>query len=603
MATETLPKWWKEATVYQIYPASFKDSNGDGLGDIPGISSKLDYIKTLGVNVLWICPFYKSPQYDMGYDISDYQDVHAPYGTKADIDALIQGTHERGMKIIFDLVVNHTSHEHAWFKESRSSRDSPKRDWYMWRPGKVVDGKRVPPNNWRSNFGGSVWEWDEPTQEVRVPRLFAPACIGADAYQYYLHYFAVQQPDLNWENPVVRKAVYATAVNFWLDKGVDGFRIDTVNMYSKYLDFPDAEVVDPSTPWQPADKYYSNGPRLHEFLKEMHRECFSKYDVVSIGECPNTPDWKDVLPFVSTREKELDMVIQFDLASMDHGGGELRLWHRDWKLHLFKAITEDAQMLAIPEHNAWCTTYLENHDQARSVSRFGSDEPAFRVQSAKMLATYLLTLSGTPIIYQGEELGMVNMPPSWDVDTEYKDLNTIDYMQELRRIAGDDKDKLAQGIRGAQLTARDHSRTPMQWDGSANAGFSTAKQTWMRVNDSYREINAAAQEGDGGSVLAYYRALLKLRHAYKQLFVYGQFELCDIDNKDTMTFIKRSGAEYALVLLNFTKEDQPFVVPSHFKGQPELLISNVPEAGKHVLRPFEARIYVNQGAKPSANGA
>ncbi|KZO94962.1 glycoside hydrolase family 13 protein [Calocera viscosa TUFC12733] len=584
MANETLPKWWKEATVYQIYPASFKDSNGDGLGDIPGISSKLDYIRDLGVNVIWICPFYKSPQYDMGYDIADYQDVHAPYGSKADVDALIAGTHARGMKIIFDLVVNHTSHEHAWFQESRRSRDSPKRDWYMWRPAKVVDGKRVPPNNWRSNFGGSVWEWDEPTQE------------------YYLHYFAVQQPDLNWENPVVRKAVYATAVNYWLDKGVDGFRIDTVNMYSKFLDFPDAAVVDPSTPWQPADKYYSNGPRLHEFLKEMHRECFSKYDVVSIGECPNTPNFKDVLPFVSTQEKELDMVIQFDLASLDHGGGELRLWRRDWKLHLFKAITEDAQILAIPEHDAWCTTYLENHDQARSVSRFGSDAPQFRVQSAKMLATYLLTLSGTPIVYQGEELGMVNMPRSWDVEKEYKDLNTVDYMRELRRIAGDDKDMLEKGIYSAQMTARDHSRTPMQWDSSPNAGFTTAKQTWMRVNDSFTEINAAAQEQDGSSVLAFYRTLLKLRHTYKQLFIYGSFELSEPDNEDTMTFIKRHEEDNALVLLNFTKDDQPFVVPSRFKGRPELLISNLPTAQKHVLRPYEARIYINHDAKTMTNG-
>ncbi|EJT97970.1 alpha-glucosidase [Dacryopinax primogenitus] len=580
----TVPKWWKEATIYQIYPASFKDSNGDGLGDIPGIISKLDYLKALGVNVLWICPFYKSPQYDMGYDISDYQDVHAPYGTKADIDALISGVHERGMKVIFDLVVNHTSHEHAWFQESRSSKQSPKRDWYIWKPAKMVDGKRAPPNNWRSNFGGSVWQWDEHTQE------------------YYLHYFAPQQPDLNWENPEVRKAVYATAVNYWLDKGVNGFRIDTVNMYSKWLDFPDADIVDPSTPWQPADKFYSNGPRLHEFLKEMHRECFGRYDVVSIGECPNTPNFHDVLPFVSTKEKELDMVIQFDLASMDHGGGELRLWHRDWSLRLFKAITEDAQKLAIPEHDGWCTTYLENHDQARSVSRFANDDPKYRVAGAKMLATYLLTLSGTPIIFQGEELGMVNMPPSWDVDKEYKDLNTIDYMVELRRMAGSDKGMLEKGIYGAQRTARDHGRTPIQWDDSSQAGFSTAKDTWMRVNDSYKEINAATEEKDANSVLAFYRQLLTLRQEYKELFIYGMFELHESEDDNTITYIKRNGDQNALVLLNFTNQDQSFVIPSTFKGQPELLLSNLPKAGKHVLRPYEARIYVNKG-KRVVNGA
>lgn len=292
MAIKERQPWWKESVVYQIYPASYKDSNGDGVGDLPGIISELDYIKSIGVDVIWICPMYDSPQVDMGYDIRDYENVYPPYGTVQDMETLIAETHKRGMRIILDLVINHTSDQHKWFQESRSSKDNPKRDWYIWRPAKYVNGERKPPNNWRSNFGGSVWTWDEHTQE------------------YYLHLFCPEQPDVNFENDETRKAIYKSAITFWLDKGVDGFRIDTVNMYSKPADLADAPITEPDAEYQFAGFQYCNGPRMHEFLGEMNA-IFSKYDAMTVGECPNTPDIEGVIKYVSAREKQLDMVFQF----------------------------------------------------------------------------------------------------------------------------------------------------------------------------------------------------------------------------------------------------------------------------------------------------
>ncbi|KAK4046718.1 hypothetical protein OIO90_006471 [Microbotryomycetes sp. JL221] len=574
--------WWKEACVYQIYPASYADSNGDGVGDLPGIIERVPYIKSLGVDVIWISPFFKSPQYDLGYDISDYKDVHRPYGTVADAERLIETVHEHGMKIIFDLVINHTSHEHEWFKESRSSKTNPKRDWYIWRPARYIDGERHPPCNWRGAFGGSVWEWDEHTEE------------------YYLHLFTPEQPDVNWENPTLRQALYDDAVKFWLDKGCDGFRIDTVNMYSKFLDFPDVPVVDPNTPWQPAPQYFSNGPRLHEFLQELNRETFSKYDCMTIGECPHTPDLDKVLEFVAAARKELNMVIQFDLADLDHGRGRFPLFAQEWTLAQWKAISKRAQALAEPRYGAWATTYLENHDQARSVTRYASDSEEHRVIASKMLATYLMTVSGTPIIYQGEEIGMKNCPRDWSIEEEYKDIGTINVWNEVKEAAArqNEPELLELGRKGIQLTARDHARTPMQWDSSPQAGFSTSKDTWMRVMDSYVDINVASQQTDKNSTLAFYRRMTHFRRQYKDLFIYGLFEILDEANPHTMVYTKRSTEDenkVALVALNFTAQEQAFEIPAELAAlNMQLALETVRNKGP--LAAFEARVYISQAA-------
>ncbi|SCZ87896.1 BZ3500_MvSof-1268-A1-R1_Chr2-3g05364 [Microbotryum saponariae] len=589
-------QWWKEGVVYQasrkvlwregdrhelvIYPRSYADSKGQGEGDIPGIISKLDYLKQLGVDVVWISPFFKSPQFDNGYDIQDYQNVHEPYGKVSDVEDLIAGCHKRGMKVLFDLVINHTSSWHEWFKESRSSKDNPKRDWYIWRPPTYDEnGVRHPPCNWRGCFGGSVWEWDELTQE------------------YYLHYFVPEQPDLNWENPVMRKELYNNAIKFWLDKGCDGFRIDVANMYSKFIDFPDAPITDASTPWQPAGQFMCNGPRLHEFLKEIHSQVFVHYDCTQIGEMPNTPDIKEVLKFVAAEAKEFHMVIQFDLADLDRRKGKFHLMHQEWPLTNFKKITANYQQLTEAKYDAWAVTYLENHDQARSVPRYASDKPEHRVASAKMLATYLLTVSGTPIIYQGQEIGMINCPKSWPM-SEYKDVQTINQWAEMQQVAADTHDPklLEEGQFGIQMTSRDHARTPMQWSAEEQAGFSTADETWMRVMDSYKEINVADQQGDPKSTLEYYRKLIAFRKENKNLFPYGHFEMLDKENEKTIVYLKRADdGKVALVALNFTAEQQKFEFPSDVKGEFELVESlKFGEGKRGVLGAYEAQIYISK---------
>ncbi|GAA5996855.1 glycoside hydrolase family 13 protein [Rhodotorula paludigena] len=577
-----LPSWWSGGSVvYQIYPASFKDDNGDGYGDLRGIINKLGHIKSLGVDAIWICPHYKSPRVDEGLYVDT--DIHEPFGTREDCQELIDAVHAHGMKIMFDLVVNHCSDQHAWFKESRSSKTNPKRDWFYWKPPRMIDGVRHPPNNWRSCFGGSVWEWDEHTQE------------------YYLHYFCPEQPDLNWENPETRQAIYNDAIRYWLDRGVDGFRIDTVNMYSKYLDFPDAKVVAPETLWQPAGDFFSNGPRLQEFLREMRKETFSKYDCFTIGELPNTPSLEKILSYISTDAEALDCTILFDLADLDHRGGQYPLMGRNWALSQFKALTAFAQQLAEPEHKAHALTYLENHDQARSVTRYASDAPEHRLTSSKLLATYLLTLSGSIIIYEGQEIGMINAPKDWDIDTEYLDVNTINTWREIKHDAKvqNDPSLLERGRAGIQLTARDHARTPMQWDGSENAGFSSNPDAkpWYRVMESYAEgLNVAAQEDDPNSTLNFYRQLVSLRKAHKDLFILGRFQLLDPGNDQTMLFTKTAldGSQVAFVALNFSAEKQPFELPIELTArQNQLLISTLGKSSEsRELDAYEARVYL-----------
>ncbi|KAK3704299.1 hypothetical protein LTR37_013973 [Vermiconidia calcicola] len=390
-----------------IYPASFKDLNDDGIGDIPGITSKLDYITSLGVDIVWVCPMFDSPQIDMGYDVSNYEKVYPPYGTVEDMQTLIDEYHSRNMRIILDLVVNHTSDQHEWFKESRSSKSNPKRDWYIWRPAKYNDhGQRVPPNNWRAMFTGSAWTWDEHTQE------------------YYLHLFASEQPDLNWESSECRKAICESAMEFWLRKGVDGFRIDCVNMYSKG-DLKDAPITEPERDTQNAGLVWCNGPRMDEYLDEMNA-VLSKYDAMSVGECPFTPDTDKVISYVSAANKRLNMVFQFDVVEVgsSHASKFESKPAEDWLLDVQAAVTRTQQLISGTD--AWTTAFTENHDWSRSISRFGSDKPEFRVAAGKMLGLMLSTLSGTLFIYQAQELGMVNAPLLWPIE-EYKDLDAANY--------------------------------------------------------------------------------------------------------------------------------------------------------------------------------
>ncbi|KAH8750670.1 alpha-glucosidase [Hyaloscypha finlandica] len=573
MTIRTCP-WWKDSTVYQIYPSSFFDSNGDGLGDIPGIVSKISYLSSLGVDVIWLSPMYDSPQHDMGYDISNYEAVYPPYGTVADIETLISACHSRGMKFILDLVVNHTSDEHAWFQESRRSKDNPKRDWYIWRPAKYAeDGTRMPPNNWRSFFSGSAWAWDEDSQE------------------YYLHLFATQQPDLNWENPATRQAIYDSAMRFWLDKGVDGFRVDTVNMYSKGTELPDAPIIDEGIFEQPASGLFCNGPRMHEFLREMNTEVLNKYDTVTVGELPHTPDPAHVLRYVGSGDKQLDMVFQFDIVDLGIGRTH-KYEYEGYALSELKSVVSKWQQF-IEGTDGWTTAFCENHDQGRSVSRFCSDAPESRERSAKMLALMMCALTGTLFVYQGQEIGMINAPKEWPI-SDYKDIESINYYNSVAERTDNDPKALGHVMKSIQILGRDHARLPMQWDDSPHAGFTTKKEgAWMRIHDEYRSINVAKQEKDPKSVLSFWKSVLKIRKEYRELFIHGAFEPYDMENQQTFVFGKRHGEDIAVVALNFTGEEQPFKKPD-VGGKFELLVGNVEgvDGTEDKLAPWEGRIYL-----------
>jgi glycosidase len=562
-------QWWKNASVYQIYPASFKDSNGDGIGDIPGIISKLDYIASLGVDVVWVSPMYDSPQVDMGYDVSDYENVYPPYGTVQDMDRLIDETHKRGMRIILDLVVNHSSDEHAWFQESRSSKTNPKRDWYIWRPAKYDEqGNRKPPNNWRSMFCGSSWEWDELTQE------------------YYLHLFAAKQPDLNWENEDARKAIYRSAMEFWLNKGIDGFRIDCVNMYSKG-DLRDAPVTEPSRDTQDAGLTFCNGPRMGEFLDEMST-VLAKYDTMTVGECPFTPDRNQVLSYVSAAAKRLSMVFQFDVV--ESGSSHARKFDvtpgKDWLVE-FKDAVNRTQSL-INDTDAWTTAFIENHDWSRSISRFGSDKQEHRVMSGKMLALMLSALSGTLYIYQGQEIGMINVPSSWNIN-QFKDLDAQNYYNELCERSNGDATTLKDAWERIRFIARDNARTPMPWTSEGNAGFSTAKP-WMDVNEDYVNCNVEDEQKEPDSVLAFWKRMIALRRQYTELFIHGHFTMQDPEDASFFTFTKENDEKKAAVLLNFSDTQQTRPLPKGFDAA-ELLVSTADKIAD-ALQPWEGRIYV-----------
>ncbi|OCF44537.1 hypothetical protein I317_01609 [Kwoniella heveanensis CBS 569] len=532
--------WWKSAVVYQIYPGSFCDSNGDGIGDLKGVISKLDYLKQLGVDVVWLSPIFKSPQVDMGYDVSDYRDIHEPYGTVHDVEVLIEELHERGMKLLLDLVVNHTSDEHPWFQESRSSRTSAKRDWYIWRPASYdAEGRRKPPNNWKSNFGGSVWQWDQDTEE------------------YYLHYYDPKQPDLNFESPELRQAIY-DMMRFWLDKKCDGFRMDVIGRISKDMSFPDAPITDPSSEWQDFRSQNKEGPRVHEFIREMNEQVLSKYDIMTVGELNHTPP-EMMLRYVHPDRKEIQMGFAFDHVNVGLGPAKGRHIVEPWKLPELKAIL--AKWQALRDAGGWHALYLENHDQPRSISRYANDSPKWRAASGKLLALMHSTLFGTIYLHQGQEIGMINCPNDWPLE-EYKDVQTQNLIHTRRyRVIERGRD-VDETIKKVLFKARDNGRTPMQWSAEAHAGFSTA-EPWMRIPDDYKECNVAAEAADPESLLSFWRETLAFRKRYEEELVYGSFSLLSPDDESIFAYIR---ASRILVVLNFSDRPTTWQVPDHFVG-------------------------------------
>lgn len=552
--------FWKEAVVYQIYPRSFMDSNGDGIGDIPGIISRLNYLKLLGVDVIWLSPVYKSPNDDNGYDISDYRAIMDEFGTMADWERLLSAIHARGMKLIMDLVVNHSSDEHAWFLESRSSKSSPYRDYYIWRSGRE-DG--LEPNNWVSFFGGAAWQYDEATGE------------------YYLHLFSRKQPDLNWENPGLRSEVYEM-MKFWLDKGVDGFRMDVINCISKTPGLP--SVGSDRMAW--GGEHFMNGPRIHEFLQEMNREVLSKYEIMTVGEMPGATVEQAKL-YTGEERGELQMVFQFEHMDVDSGpGGKWDL--KPWTLKGLRDVLHKWQV-GLAE-NGWNSLYLNNHDQPRMVSRFG-DDGQYRKQSAKMLATLLHTLKGTPYVYQGEELGMTNV--RFESIDQYRDIETLNMYREYVQDRGLKPALVMQSI---YAKGRDNARTPMQWNDSPHAGFTTGTP-WIEVNPNYETINAEEALADPESIFHYYRRLIQLRKEH-DIMVYGRYDLILEGHERIYAYTRTLGKEKWLIILNFFADETLFELPDHLRHRDRaIVISNYSDTVSQIpidrllLRPYEAIVY------------
>ena len=549
--------WWKEAVIYQIYPRSFMDANGDGIGDLAGITQRIPYLSKLGVDVVWLSPVYASPNDDNGYDISDYRAIMKDFGTMEDFDTLLATAHKAGIKIVMDLVVNHTSDEHAWFIESRKSRTNPYRDYYIWRDGK--DGKE--PNNWESCFSGPAWQYDEATG------------------QYYLHLFSKKQVDLNWENPKVRDEVY-DLMTFWCDKGIDGFRMDVISMISKDQRFPDGPVKPDG--YGDFSPYCISGPRVHEFLQEMNQRVLSKYDLLTVGEAAGvTID--EAKKYARSDGKELGMVFQFEHVGSENGKGSIvEKWTTGKpKLANVRAILNKWQTEL--EGCAWNSLYWDNHDQPRCVSMFGNDAPEYRVRSAKMLATCLHMMKGTPYIYQGEELGMTNV--QYDIE-DYKDCEIINMYHE-RLEKGYSKDEIMKSI---YAKGRDNARTPMQWDDSANAGFTTGTP-WIKVNDNYDKINAKSQVDDPDSIFSCYKKLVQLRKDYP-VFVDGKFTLLLEDDENIFAYSRKNEEKTMIVVCNFFDKEIPMPLAKECEGM-EVLISNYKDTSDmSVLRPYEARMYI-----------
>ncbi len=559
--------WWKEAVIYQIYPRSFMDSNGDGIGDLKGITQKLEYLQELGVDAVWLSPFYPSPNDDNGYDISDYRNIMEEFGTMEDFDEMQQEMHKRGIRLIVDLVVNHSSDEHPWFIESRKSKDNPYREYYIWRDGK--DGHE--PNNWTSHFSGSAWTYDQATD------------------QYYLHLFSKKQPDLNWENPEVRQSVY-DIMNFWIDKGVDGFRLDVAGMYSKRPGLPDG---DPSRA-EVGSEHYQNGPRIHEFFHEMYDHVMSKYpELMTVGETSGVTT-EEAKKYAGLDTHEMSMVFQFEHVKLEYTDGDKFSLHQV-PLVQFKEVMSKWQTEL--NGKAWNSLYLANHDQPRSVSRWGNDTK-YRKESAKMLYTMIMTMQGTPYVYQGEEIGMTNV--HFDSIEDYQDIQIRNAWRERVENGGEDPEKM---MRAIWYIGRDNARTPMQWDDSPYAGFSTVAP-WLKVNPNYPEVNVKRALADSDSVFWYMKELIRLRHE-NETAVYGDFTEYQRENESLYIYNRNMGDDNLFVILNFTGDEQPMTLPEPMRGKASsLYISNYEndeQMSDRILRPYEAVVYRWRG-KSKENG-
>ena len=548
--------WWKEVVVYQLYPRSFKDTNGDGIGDLKGIIEKLDYIKSLGVDVVWLNPIYESPNDDMGYDVSDYQAIMKDFGTMEDFDTLLKGLHDRGIKLIMDLVVNHSSDEHIWFKESRKSRENPYRQYYHWWDAE----KGVPPYRW-SIFDkeSNAWKYDAVTNS------------------YYFHIFSEKQPDLNWENPKVRYEVY-DIMKFWLDKGIDGFRLDVIACISKDINFLELPKDTPANQWF---TYYAQGPHLHAYLQEMNNEVFSKYDCMNVGEMSFVTT-QDALLFVDEDRNELQTFYHFDHTGV--GVSKENIMYSDdknWDLVEWKTIFQNWDNVFAEK--GWGTIYLGNHDMSRMVSRFGNDSDAFRSASAKMLHTFILSMRATPYIYYGDEIGMTNTNHT-NIE-QYKDVYTINYYNGLKE-RGEDFEGF---LKSHAKISRDNARTPMQWNSAPHAAF-TESTPWLAVNDNYKTINVAIQENDDYSVLNYFRNMVQLRKNNLTL-IYGAFELVDNENDQIFAYTRQLDNENFLVVLNFS--DKSAILNTTISVSNEnVLISNYEQACiNNSYKPYAAVIY------------
>lgn len=570
MKYEDIPgkKWWKEAIVYQVYPRSFKDSNGDGIGDLRGMITKLDYLQSLGIDVVWINPVYKSPNDDNGYDISDYCDIMNEFGTMEDFDELQEGLHKRKMRLVMDLVVNHTSDEHEWFKKSRSSRNNPYRNYYHWWPAE----RGKPPH--RPSFfdeKGSGWQYDRKTNS------------------YYLHIFSIKQPDLNWENPVVRKEVYKM-MNFWFEKGVDGFRMDAITFIGKDESFPvftEEEIQKKYGEWS---GYYASHPRVHDYLHEMNKEVLSKYDSMTVAEGPGISP-EEAHKFVDPDRHELNMLYHFEGMGIGYVWGEFKCVDPNgFDLVKFKEVyTKWNDVFA---KKGWGTIYLGNHDQPRMVSRWGNDSAGYKEPSSKMLITFLFTMHATPFFYFGDEIGMTNI--RFDKISDYRDIETLNMYKQIKRNKGD----LKRFLENQKESARDNSRTPFQWDDSPNAGFTTGAP-WLKLNPNHVECNVKSQEKDPDSILNYFRKMIKVRKAHPVL-LYGYYHLLDKEHKQIYSFTRTLDDEKFLILLNFSKEDVEYKIPGAFRPDEEILINNHKHCEQHKdkihLQPYQAIVMQGKGS-------
>ncbi len=549
--------WWEKAVVYQIYPKSFNDTTGNGVGDIQGIVEKLDYLHKLGVDVIWLTPIYASPQRDNGYDISDYFSIHPEYGTMEDFDLLLSEAHKKGIKVIMDIVVNHTSTEHEWFKQAASSKDNPYRNYYIWKDGKE-DGSE--PNNWQSKFGGNAWQFDEKTG------------------QYYLHLFDVTQADLNWENEELRNKIYEM-MKFWFEKGVDGFRLDVINLISKDQEFPDDFVGD-------GRRFYTDGPRAHEFIHEMNKEVFSKYDSMTVGEMSSTT-LEHCIQYSNPKRQELSMTFNFHHLKVDYPNGEK--WALgDMDFFALKGILSNWQT-GMNKGGGWNALFWCNHDQPRVVSRYGNDKE-YHKESAKMLATVIHMMQGTPYIYQGEEFGMTD--PKFNSIEDYRDVESINMFNILKE-AGKTEEEILEILR---RKSRDNSRTPVQWNGKANAGF-TSGTPWINTARNYQEINAEAALKDTDSIFYHYQKLISLRKEY-DIVTNGDYELLLPDHPQLFAYVRSNEAEKLIVVNNFYETHISFELPKHIEIEgytQNMLLSNYSDSKmdleKIELRPYESIVF------------